>query len=69
MEKKKETTRKMSTKKGKGKSAMFYFLCNNHGSYQIIVSLYRLLCVITAKLWDKVCPYIKLIKLTQAEQH
>lgn len=49
----------MST--GKGKPAIFSFLCNNHASYKIIVSLYRLLCVITAKMWDKVCPYIKLI--------
>lgn len=54
----------MST--GKGKLAMFYFLCNNHGYYQITVSLYRFLCVIAAKMWDKVRPYTKLV---QAEQH
>lgn len=51
----------MSSGKGRGKPAMFYFLCNNRGSYQIILSLYRLLRVITAKMWDKVCPYIKQI--------
>lgn len=52
----------------KGEPAMFYFLCNYDGSYKIIVSLYRLLCVITAKIGTKYVLILNRYRLNNTEK-
>lgn len=52
----------------KREPAMFYFPCNYDGSYKIIVSLYRLLCVITAKVGTKYVLILNRYRLNNTEK-